>query len=166
MRGLGTFDVVYSWGVLHHTGQMWKALEHATIPVAPGGKLFISIYNDQGMRSKLWAWVKKTYCSGPVGKAAMTALGGAVIGFGNLKSDVALLRNPMARYREYRRRRGMSAWRDVHDWLGGYPFEVATPDQIFDFYYERGFELTRLTTDGGGSGTNQFVFKRVKSGAS
>ena len=27
LRGLGNFDVVYSWGVLHHTGAMWTAVE-------------------------------------------------------------------------------------------------------------------------------------------
>ena len=48
MRALGTFDIVYSWGVLHHTGRMWDALENAAIPVAPGGKLFVAIYNDTG----------------------------------------------------------------------------------------------------------------------
>ena len=54
----------------------------------------------------------------------------------------------------------MSAWHDVVDWLGGYPFEVAKPEEIFEFYHQRGFRLEKLTTDGGGSGTNQFVFKR------
>jgi hypothetical protein len=56
--------------------------------------------------------------------------------------------------------RGMSFWRDLIDWVGGYPFEVATPEQIFDFYRERGFLLTRLHTCGGGLGCNQFVFEK------
>ena len=51
LKTIGTFDVVYSWGVLHHTGDMQTAMENATVPVAPGGQLFISIYNDQGRRS-------------------------------------------------------------------------------------------------------------------
>jgi 2-polyprenyl-3-methyl-5-hydroxy-6-metoxy-1,4-benzoquinol methylase len=75
MSSLPKFDIVYSWGVLHHTGQMWLALEHAGRLVDAGGKLFIAIYNDQGTASKRWRWVKGTYnrlpkccvhpCSGP-----------------------------------------------------------------------------------------------------
>lgn len=164
LQSLGKFDIVYSWGVLHHTGQMWKGLANVTLPVANGGKLFISIYNDQGMKSKLWTAVKKMYCSGPIGKALMTAVGGSVILLVSAKEDLVRFKNPMKRYAEYRRRRGMSAWHDIVDWLGGYPFEVATPDDIFDFYFERGFRLITLTTDGGGSGTNQFVFERATNG--
>ena len=58
---LGSFDVVYSWGVLHHTGDMWSALGNAERLVAPGGRLFISIYNDQGLRSRIWRLVKLVY---------------------------------------------------------------------------------------------------------
>src|SRR2546423_1819454 len=65
MRSLGTFDVVYSWGVLHHTGAMWTALENAQLVVAAGGKLFVAIYNDLGSRSRRWRWIKQTYCGLP-----------------------------------------------------------------------------------------------------
>ena len=61
LESLGTFDVVYSWGVLHHTGQMWQALENVHRLVAPGGKLFIALYNDTGSQSSRWTWLKKTY---------------------------------------------------------------------------------------------------------
>src|SRR5438093_4798303 len=47
LKKIGTFDVVYSWGVLHHTGDMWKALENIQITVAPQGRLYLAIYNDQ-----------------------------------------------------------------------------------------------------------------------
>src|SRR4051794_40046579 len=61
VKSLGLFDVVYSWGVLHHTGQMWKGLENAALPVAPGGKLFVAIYNDTGTQSARWKWIKQKY---------------------------------------------------------------------------------------------------------
>ncbi|MFL5587414.1 MAG: class I SAM-dependent methyltransferase, partial [Ktedonobacteraceae bacterium] len=44
LSSLETFDIVYSWGVLHHTGAMWQALENACSKVAPGGYLFIALY--------------------------------------------------------------------------------------------------------------------------
>ena len=56
--------------------------------------------------------------------------------------------------------RAMDPWRNVVDWVGGYPFEVAKPDEIFEFYRQRGFELQRLKTCAGGHGCNEFVFVR------
>ena len=78
-----------------------------------------------------------------------------------LVSDVIGRRNPFARYTEYRRNRGMSVLHDWIDWLGGYPFEVAKLETIFDHFRARGFELARLTTAGGTVGCNEFVFARI-----
>ncbi len=75
-------------------------------------------------------------------------------------SDLLHLRNPLASYRSYRTKRGMSIWHDWIDWFGGYPFEVASPSDIVDFFVERGFVLTSLRTVGSSLGTNQFVFRR------
>ena len=52
---------MYSWGVLHHTGAMWKALENASTLVRPGGLLFIALYNNQGGASRRWKIIKRTY---------------------------------------------------------------------------------------------------------
>lgn len=57
----------------------------------------------------------------------------------------------------------MSLWRDLIDWVGGYPFEVAKPEQIFDFYRVRGFTLLRLRTCAGTLGCNEFVFEKEVS---
>src|SRR5919112_1968191 len=65
MKSLGEFDVVYSWGVLHHTGSLWTAMENAQQRVAPGGKFFIALYNDTGSQTARWYWIKKTYCGLP-----------------------------------------------------------------------------------------------------
>jgi 2-polyprenyl-6-hydroxyphenyl methylase/3-demethylubiquinone-9 3-methyltransferase len=54
----------------------------------------------------------------------------------------------------------MDPWRDVVDWVGGLPFEVAKPEEIFDFARRRGFTLERLTTCAGGHGCNELVFRR------
>ena len=160
VRARGTFDIVYSWGVLHHTGSMWKALAHAALPVAPGGTLFIAIYNDQGARSALWRRLKRLYCSGTPGRWLVTALGSSYFAGICLKEDLLRLRNPLARYRDYQQNRGMSIWHDWVDWFGGYPFEVARPGELVDFYVERGFVLTKLTTVGGALGCNELVFRR------
>lgn len=160
LASLGRYDVVYSWGVLHHTGDMWKGLELAGTAVAPEGRLFVAIYNDQGAWSRRWARIKRFYCSGPVGKFLVS---GAFIPYWILRqlaADVFWRRNPFAYYRSYGTQRGMSVWHDWHDWLGGYPFEVAKPEAILDFYRARGFELDRLKTCGGSVGCNEFVFAR------
>ena len=163
LKSLGTFDVVYSWGVLHHTGEMWSALENAHLPVAAGGKLFVAIYNDLGSRSRRWRWIKRTYNDLPGFLKAPFAL--TVIAPEEAKS---LLRSLMLlkpgeylrSWTQYNRNRGMNRWRDVIDWVGGYPYEVAKPEEIFDFYRSRGFQLTKIKCGGVGLGCNEFVFQR------
>jgi 2-polyprenyl-6-hydroxyphenyl methylase/3-demethylubiquinone-9 3-methyltransferase len=158
---LGQFDVVYSWGVLHHTGDLWSALSNVVDLVAPGGQLFISIYNDQGRSSRGWTRVKKTYVrSGAVGKRAIeSGVSGYFRGREAVATALGIVRDRRLPERPTRER-GMSRKHDLVDWVGGYPFEVAKPEQIFDFYRDRGFELTRLKTCGGGLGCNEFVFRR------
>lgn len=161
LRTLGTFDVVYSWGVLHHTGHMWDALENIRMLVSPGGKLIVAIYNDQGRASRVWTLIKRWYNLLPP-RLRFLVLWPALVhlwGPATLR-DIVLLR-PFATWRNYHVTRGMSPWRDVLDWVGGYPFEVATPEQVFDFYKHEGLNLERLTTRGGGHGCNEFVFAEV-----
>ena len=163
MNRLGAFDVVYSWGVLHHTGRMWEALENAAIPVAPGGKLFVAIYNDTGSQSRRWHRIKQIYNSLP--RAAQVPFAIIVTLPGEIKAlaRAVLTLRPgeyVRSWTEYGRRRGMSRWRDILDWVGGYPYEFATPDAIFDFYRKRGFTLTRMKCGGVGLGCNEFVFER------
>jgi 2-polyprenyl-6-hydroxyphenyl methylase/3-demethylubiquinone-9 3-methyltransferase len=158
---LGQFDIVYSWGVLHHTGNMWQALENVVPLVAPSGKLFISLYNDQGIPSKVWTVVKRRYSRNVFWRPPIIAFFSSYFFVRGLIKDLLILRiNPLRRFREHKKSRGMDYSTDLLDWLGGYPFEVAKPGGVFDFLRARGFELVRLTTIAGGLGCNEFVFKR------
>lgn len=161
LASLGRHDVVYSWGVLHHTGDMWAALSNMPDLVADGGTLFLSIYNDQGRASRNWARVKRAYnASGD--EMRRVIVGGARTYFAARRMDVLRRGYRLVRHlpspQSEQRARGMDRERDLVDWVGGWPFEVAKPEQIFDFFRDRGFRLERLTTCGGGLGCNEFVF--------
>lgn len=160
LKKFGQVDVLYSWGVLHHTGHMYQAFENVSSLVKNGGFLFISIYNDQGRESKLWTWIKKRYQSG----SYLTRLFLTIYTLFRQWSitftkDLLTHGNPMHTWFIYgKNNRGMSAWYDLVDWVGGYPFEVAKPEEVFDFFKAKGFSLVGLKTCAGGLGCNEFVF--------
>ncbi len=158
LDGLGTFDVVYSWGVLHHTGDMWTALDLAAKRVAPGGRLWVAIYNDQGVPSKVWRAIKHAYVTGSRMQRRAVLFG--VTMYLTARRLVGRNLRRLLGVPSPSRGRGMDAKRDLIDWVGGYPFEVAKPEQVFGFYRERGFVLDDLFTCAGGLGCNQFVFTR------
>lgn len=163
LESLGQFDFVYSWGVLHHTGNMWMALENVANLVNEKGTLFISIYNDQGPLSQFWKSLKKFYNRSPNLLKILIILGfGAFFEARSAAMRILRWKNPLPfkYWEEKKKSRGMSVWHDLVDWVGGYPFEVAKPEAVFDFYRQRGFVLTRLKTCGGGLGCNEFVFVR------
>jgi 2-polyprenyl-3-methyl-5-hydroxy-6-metoxy-1,4-benzoquinol methylase len=159
---LGTHDIVYSWGVLHHTGDMWTGLELAGGRVAPGGRLFIAIYNDAGGSSRRWKLIKHLYnrlppvLRWPLVLYAMVRMWSFDVVKGALRGrPFAFLRHPADR--------GMSPWRDLFDWLGGYPYQYAKPEEIFEYYNARGFALRKLKT-AVNYGINEFVFERIAAG--
>ena len=152
MRRLGSFDVVYSWGVLHHTGDQWRALDLAAASVAPGGLLFVALYNDQGWISRYWRAVKRLYNCNRLMRAIMIAVHVPYLVLGRLAVRAMLGKRRLPR--------GMSLWRDLCDWLGGWPFETARPDQVIAFAAERGFAVRTVCNVGRRHGCNEFVFVR------
>ena len=157
---LGRFDIVYSWGVLHHTGDMWQALRNVDHLVGDRGQLAIALYNDQGTASRIWRTIKRLYVALPralrfllVGLCYMRLWGPTTV------KDFLRLR-PFATWRARKLTRGMSPHRDVIDWVGGYPFEVCKPEQVFDHFRLLGYHLTKLKTCSGGRGCNEFAFRR------
>lgn len=158
LSGLPKCDVVYSWGVLHHTGNMWRAIENAGSLVSPGGMFMIGIYNWQGGRRGTASWqkLKKWYCTAPRWQSRMWEW--SYISW-KLLYMALVFRNPINHIRDYQKNRGMSWFRDVSDWLGGYPYEAATPGEVLDFVRNRfGFELTWQKINCG-LGISEFLFK-------
>ena len=152
VAALGQHDVVYAWGVLHHTGEMYKAFSLVAMRVAPNGRLFLAIYNDQGFISTYWHAVKRAYNGSTIGKILITAFHAPyLLGMRWLaRALTGRLALP----------RGMSLWHDMIDWLGGYPFEVATPDAVIRFFRPLGFEVVELKTCGRRMGCNEFILHR------
>jgi len=163
LNSLGEFDTVYSWGVLHHTGAMWQALENVVPLVCQGGKLAISIYNDQGRASRRWSALKKFYNQSSKPLRMFIVLAVATLWFiHSALRRLVRLQNPFPfkEWNQKKKARGMSIWYDLVDWVGGYPFEVAKPEAILDFYRGKGFHLAKLKTCDARSGCNEFVFIR------
>ena len=159
LASLGTFDIVYSWGVLHHTGKMWEALANAGTRVRPGGTLMIAIYNDQGRYSRGWMAIKQAYNRLPRALRFLVLLPAFLRLWGPRTVADLFTGRPFRTWRKYSQERGMSPWRDVVDWVGGLPFEVAKPEEIIEFFMRRGFRLARLRTCAGGHGCNEFTFR-------
>jgi SAM-dependent methyltransferase len=161
LSGLGQFDVVYSWGVLHHTGNMWRAIENAGRLVREGGLFVIGIYNHRGGRrgTDTWKKLKRWYCQAP--RWQRSAWEAAYITW-ELASLMMVGRNPIRKIREYHVGRGMSYRRDVTDWLGGFPYEAATPGEILEFARKKlNFVLVKQNIDCG-LGVSEFVFESPK----
>jgi 2-polyprenyl-6-hydroxyphenyl methylase/3-demethylubiquinone-9 3-methyltransferase len=152
---LGKFDIVYSWGVLHHTGDMWKAIGNATTLVHKNGYLYITIYNKTST-SIFWLWIKKIYNKFPlIGKFVIVPLEA----IRHFLLYVAGGKNPVTEIRNYYKKRGMRWHNDLVDWLGGYPYEYASIQDIFIYFKNNhpDFKLINLK-DVNGIGCNSFLF--------
>jgi 2-polyprenyl-6-hydroxyphenyl methylase/3-demethylubiquinone-9 3-methyltransferase len=162
---LGTLapgDIVYSWGVLHHTGDMYTAIRQAAGVVKPGGLFVIAIYNRATGRfldSARWSTIKRRYNHSS--RPTQRAMEAAFFCYWTA-TQLKARKNPTRVAREYKSRRGMAMMTDLVDWIGGYPYEYATADEITDFCRaECAMDVVKvLATPATGTGNNQFVFRR------
>jgi len=160
LRSLGQFDIMYSWGVLHHTGDMWRAIETAAKLVKPTGKFALAIYAKTKMDAA-WKIEKRIYSGGS--KATQWAIRQAYLA-SIFFSYVLRGRNPISLFSQARGR-GMNFSHDIHDWLGGYPYETASPEELNSRICAMGFseEITYLVSVSVGlfgSGCHEYVFRR------
>lgn len=163
---VGRFEVVYSWGVLHHTGAMVRAMRQCAALVAPGGEFVFALYHKTWC-CPFWTAEKRWYAKASRGSQAVAR--GIYVG-------VAVLRRWLRgrgfkRFvREYRGNRGMDFFHDVHDWLGGYPYESISPDEVEALMRPMGLSLARRFVRNWfgaqlglfGSGCDEYVYRRAE----
>lgn len=164
MESLGEADVVYAWGVLHHTGDLHRAIELAAARTRPTGWLCLAIYNDQGSASRRWLAIKRAYQRLPAPLKPLWV--GVIAGGYELKFAAVRLircRNPLpcGDWRKKRTDRGMAVWHDWVDWIGGLPFQTATPAAVQQQLAVHGFTLVKYESVGQGWGCNEFVFRKT-----
>ena len=163
-----TGDIVYSWGVLHHTGNMWKAIENTCRLVKPKSFLIIAIYNHASS-SPVWLKIKKFYNKHPKLQPLLGSLYGIYVSLGFM-----IRQKTFNLYRD----RGMHVFYDAIDWIGGYPYEYACFEEVKDFVEKLGFKLVKsprkLPCEKNqksnllnmfrtkNTGNNEFVFQRLK----
>ena len=136
-RNFATFDVVHSWGVLHHTGDLVGALTAAAQHVRNEGTFAVALYRRTPMDA-FWVSEKRIYTAGS--NSLQKGIRG-VFKASYLAGLIATGRNPARYLREYRTERGMNWSHDVHDWLGGYPYEAIEAAELEALLAAQGFQL-------------------------
>ncbi len=154
-------DIVYSWGVLHHTGNMWQAIENAASRMKDDGVLFIALYTSDvyiDPPPQYWLEQKQQYNRlGKVGKKFMEWKYALRIGIGELRNG----HNPFTYILGYQNSRGMSFWTDIKDWLGGWPMEFAGIKETKTFCSEKlGLELLHINA---GEANTEYLFRKKKA---
>jgi 2-polyprenyl-3-methyl-5-hydroxy-6-metoxy-1,4-benzoquinol methylase len=158
---LGVFDVVYSWGVLHHTGAMYQAITKASTMVAPGGMLSLALYGKTPFCG-MWRIEKRIYSRSP--KWIQKIIEACYLML--VRVRLALKGESLKQRREkYWEQRGMDMYYDTRDWLGGYPYESISPEEAMTFMRGLGFDQVRSFTEPCigllGAGCDEYSFTRT-----
>ncbi len=146
------YDVVHAWGVLHHTGDLKQAFSNCVKLLDRRGHLIVAIYNRH-WSSPLWKMIKRLYCAVPV--IAQKAFVGIFTPIIFLAKFLVTGKNPMTT------QRGMDFFVDIVDWVGGYPYEYASVEEMQELGNVHGLELERVRKAFVPTGCNEFVFVRT-----
>jgi|SRR5579859_1209864 len=147
-------DVLYSWGVLHHTGAMWKAIENVLPLVKPNGAFYVALYTTSPA-SAFWIRTKQEYNRASFIKKRLMELW--YVQSRVILPQLRARQNPFGYMLNYKRSRGMEFMTDIRDWLGGWPYEDATVEAVLAFFATHGFRAIRVRT---GEANTEYLFVR------
>jgi SAM-dependent methyltransferase len=154
MTTLEPADVVYSWGVLHHTGRMWEAIRNVASLLKEDSLFYIALYVTTA-KSGYWLQQKRKYNqASDFRKRLMECY---YVGRHVLTPKIVRLQNPFRFILNYRARRGMEFMTDVRDWLGGYPYEDATIQEVVCFCHKN--HRLALVNINAGSAFAEYLFR-------
>jgi 2-polyprenyl-6-hydroxyphenyl methylase/3-demethylubiquinone-9 3-methyltransferase len=162
INSLGKFDIVYSWGVLHHTGSMWLAIENAITLVQGNGYLALALYNDQGFISRLW-WIIKyinSHLPKPISIIMSYLVHFTVLFILVIKYLILLKFRIVFKIIFARPRRGMLKSNDIVDWYAGYPYEFVNYEVLVEYMKKRGFVLLK-GKKASSAENHEFFFRRM-----
>ncbi|MBW2386200.1 MAG: class I SAM-dependent methyltransferase [Deltaproteobacteria bacterium] len=155
LAGLEPVDILYSWGVLHHTGDMWQAIRNAAELMKPDGLMYIALYTTTH-KSAYWIEVKKRY--NLAGKWERRWIELVYLLRHRILIDLMARQSTFKLIREYEKNRGMEFMTNVRDWLGGWPYEDCSIDEFVDFAHDDlEAELIRIKT---GEACTEYVLKK------
>ena len=156
MTSLGKWNFVYSWGVLHHTGDVWRAIDNASRAVTDGGLFYIALYSaDAQQDPEFWLDVKRKYNAASAWQKHQMVWW--YVWNYMLYRDLRRLPEFISWMARYRRTRGMSLFVNVRDWLGGWPMEFTHDQDVIEFLRKRGFALENINS---GEANTEFLFSR------
>src|SRR5262245_4071421 len=159
MASLPKVDIVYSWGVLHHTGNVWQAIRNAAIPLGDGGLFYIALYSADVHKdppAEFWLMVKKKYLA--ASKWGKRRMEWWYIWRFQMGRRISALPSAVRRMLEYKKNRGMSYFTDIRDWLGGWPMEFCYDDDVTKFVTTTlGMDLVTMKT---GEANTEFLFRK------
>ena len=159
MNSIGKFDIVYSWGVLHHTGDLWNALKNSQIPLKSNGVLYISLYAKEAYQNpsqEYWLEIKQKYNKADYiekKKIEITYIYQIL-----MQSKIRNIYKLIKMMLTYKKNRGMALWIDIKDWLGGWPMEFSSAKEVYSFTKSKmNLSLINLKM---GNGCTEYLFKR------
>jgi SAM-dependent methyltransferase len=136
----------------YHTGDMYQAFANIATLVSEKGHLVIAIYNKH-FTSPIWKTIKFTYVKSPIFIQKLLVF---VIAAFKLFVTILTGRNP------FKKMRGMHFYSDIVDWVGGYPYEYASIEEVCRYFEANGFKTEKVNKTLGFTGCNEFVFNRIK----
>ena len=162
MNSIGKFDIVYSWGVLHHTGDLWSALENSQIPLKSDGVLYVSLYAKEAYQDpppEYWLKIKQKYNKAGSLKKKQIEL--RYLYENLMKSKIGNIYQVIKMIVSYKKNRGMAFWTDVKDWLGGWPMQFCSANEVYSFSLNNlNLCLIKLKM---GNGCTEYLFKKENS---